>query len=72
MLSPETTEHVHDHIADDLVARYGDHISRDEIVRIIEEQRSELEPGNHHPEFCPDLVEHRVKGMLIERERQSA
>lgn len=68
-LSSNVYERVFARVTDQLVHRFGNTFSRDQVQAVVRQGRSEMEAGSHHPEFLPALVEHWARGVLTARAR---
>lgn len=56
-------------ITEDLVERYADTSSRQQVEAVVTQARRQLESTTHHPEFVPSLVEHYARDVLATRAR---
>ena len=63
MFSEQNVDHVIDHIAQDLCARYPE-VACERIEAIVASARERIEVGNHHPEFIGALVENAAKDEI--------
>lgn len=52
-------------VLDELVERYSDGFSREEVAAVVARGRADLERAGKHAEFIPSLVEHWARDELV-------
>ncbi|MGO0576949.1 arsenate-mycothiol transferase ArsC [Ornithinimicrobium panacihumi] len=68
-LSSTVYESVFARVTDQLVHRFGNTFSREQVETVVRQGRAQMEAGSHHPEFIPSLIEHWARDILTEGAR---
>ena len=62
--SPQTLEHVLEHVTGDLVAQFADTATPEQVTHIVRTACAELDGNGGHHEYLACLVEHRARAIL--------
>ena len=55
-LSSTAYENVFAGVTDELVRRFGNTFSREQVETVVRQGRAQMEAGSHNPEFIPSQI----------------